>query len=221
MKLHRTFGLIVAVQLLAVAAAFGQSGYKAVVVGAAPADVPASIQKVLDSQGVQVVSDQGAPLCEVWLRKSLSPNSTPNTSSEVLYGALAEGSLVGVVHFPNAGADFRGQALKPGYYTMRYVLIPQDGNHMGVNPSRDAFALGPVANDPDPDKALIFPDLVKLSTQASGTPHPAFLVGAQAGGANFPSVVKDDQGRWNLQIKGHGPSGDIPLAFTVVGKWEA
>jgi hypothetical protein len=91
---------------------------------------------------------------------------------------------------------------------------------MGVNPTRDAFVLGPVAADQDPDKTLSFDDLMKLSRQASGTPHPGFLVGAPVSGDAFPSVAKDDSGHWNLQIKGHGKSGDLPLACTVVGKWE-
>ena len=91
---------------------------------------------------------------------------------------------------------------------------------MGVNPFRDAFVLAPVASDQAPDKVVTFDDLVKLGRLGSGTPHPGFLVGAQMSGSNFPSVVKDDQGHWNLQLKGHGPSGDLPLAFTVVGKWE-
>jgi hypothetical protein len=221
MKLHRVIGLILATQILAVATALGQASYKAEAVGAAPADVPASIQKVLDTQGARVVSDKGTTLCEVWLRKTIPASATPNTSSEVLYGTIAEGSLVGVLHFPSAAIDYRGQPIKAGFYTLRYVLIPQDGNHMGVNPSRDTLALGPVSADQDPDKLLVFADLVKLSAQASGTPHPAFLVGAQVNGATFPSVVKDDQGHWNFQLKVHVTSGDIPLAFTVVGKWEA
>jgi hypothetical protein len=220
MKLHRVIGLILATQLVVVATALGQGSYKAEAIGAAPADVPASIQKVLDSQGVKVVSDKGATLCEVWLRKAIPASSTPNTAAEVLYGAIAEGTFLGVLHFPNAAADFRGQAIKAGFYTLRYVLIPQDGNHMGVNPYRDTFVMGPVSSDPGPDQSMVFADLVKLSSQASGTPHPGFLVGAQVNGATFPSVVKDDQGHWNLQIKGHLPSGDLPLAFTVVGKWE-
>jgi hypothetical protein len=45
-------------------------------------------------------------------------------------------------------------------------------------------------------------------------------VGAPVTGDNFPSVAKDDQSHWNLQLKGHLKSGDLPLALTVVGKWE-
>jgi len=220
MKLHRILGLILATQLLAVATAFGQGSYKAEAIGAARAtEVPASLQNVLDSQGARVVDDQGATLCEVWLRKTLPTSASPNPSSDLLYGALTEGTFLGVLHFPNAATDFRGQTIKAGFYTLRYALIPQDGNHMGVNPYRDVMVLAPVSVDQDPAKAFGFDDLVKLGRQASGTPHPGFLVGAQVSGSDFPSAVKDDQDHWNLQVKGHGQSGELPLAFTVVGKW--
>ena len=219
MKMHRALGLVLAVQFCVLASAFGQGTYKAEAIGAAPADVPASLQSTLDTAGVRVSSDQGA-LCEVWLRKTLPTSATPNTSSDVLFGALPEGAFLGVLHFPKDATDFRSQTIKAGFYTLRYALIPQDGNHMGVNPSRDAFILGPVSADTDPDKVLSFDDIVKLSRQASGTPHPGFLVGAPISGTSFPSVAKDDSGNWNLQIKGHSNSGDLPLAFTVAGHWQ-
>jgi len=218
MKLHRIVGLGVAILLCAVTSVFGQD-YKAETIGAAPTDVPAAIQSTLDSQGVRVTNG-GATICEVWLRKALPTSASPNSSSDVLYGALSEGALVGVVHFPNPTTDFRSQNIKAGFYTLRYGLIPQDGNHMGVNPTRDAFVMAPVAADSDPSKVLKFEDLVKMSTQASGTPHPGFLVGAAVSGSSFPSVSKDDAGNWDLQIKGHGGSSDLPLAFTVAGHWQ-
>jgi hypothetical protein len=220
MKLHRVLGLVLAIQIGAALSAFGQGSYKAEAIGAAPADIPAAIQSTLDSHGVRVSSDQGATLCEVWLRKALPTSANPNASSDVLFGALTEGAFLGVLHFPNAATDFRSQTIKAGFYTLRYELIPQDGNHMGVNPSRDAFVLAPVSADNDPDKILSFDDVVKLSRQASGTPHPGFLVGAPVSGDSFPSVAKDDSGNWNVQMKGHGQGADLPLAFTVVGHWQ-
>ena len=220
MKLHRILGLVLAIQICAAVSAFGQGNYKAEAIGAAPADVPAAILGTLDSAGVKVTDDKGATICEVWLRKNLPTNPNPNTSSDVLFGTLPEGALVGVVHFPTPTSDFRSQTIKAGFYTIRYGLIPQDGNHMGVNPSRDAFVLGPVSADTDPDKVLTFDDLVKLSRQASGTPHPGFLVGAPVTASSFPSVAKDDSGNWDLQIQGHNSAGALPLAITVVGHWQ-
>jgi hypothetical protein len=217
---HRTLGFGLVIQLGIALSAFGQGAYKAEAIGAAPADVPAAILSTLDAQGTRVTNDQGATLCEVWLRKTLPTSANPNASSDVLYGALPVGALVGVLHFPSAATDFRNQNINAGFYTLRYVLIPQNGSHMGVNPYRDAFVLAPVAADPGADKVLSFEDLVKLGEQASGTPHPGFLVGAPASGGTFPSAAKDDSGNWNLQIKGHATSGDLPLAFTVAGHWQ-
>ena len=220
MRLRRRLGLILGMQFCLALSAFGQGSYKADAIGAAPADVPSALQSALDSQGARVTADGGAILCEVWLSKALPTSPNPNTSPDVLYGSLPQGAFVGVLHFPKDTTDFRSQSIKAGYYTLRFALIPQDGNHMGVNPSRDAFVLSPLAADSDPSKDLKLEDLEKLSQHASGTPHPGFLVGAAVIGETFPSVAKDDSGNWVLQLKGHQGSGDLPLAFTVVGKWQ-
>ena len=221
MKLHRVVGLALAIQLCAVLSAFGQGNYKAEAIGAAPADVPASLSRALSTpRGFASPAIKGQRSVKYGCARLSPPIANPNTSSDVLFGALAEGAFVGVVHFPNPTTDFRSQTIKPGYYTLRYALIPQDGNHMGVNPYRDAFHLGPVSADTDPDKTLTFDELVKIGRLASGTPHPAFLVGAQVTGTTFPSVVKDDSGHWNLQVMGHASSGNLPLAITVVGHFE-
>jgi len=218
MKLHRAHVMILASQLLLASLAFGQS-YKTENAGAPPAQLPKPLQDSLEAQGTRVASDQG-PLLEVWFAKTVATKANASPSSDYLFPSLTEGEFIGVLHFPAAGADFRGQAIKPGFYTLRYGLIPQDGNHMGVNPTRDAFVLCPAAGDTDLSAALKFDDLVKLSRQAAGTPHPAFLVGAAVNGATFPAVAKDDQDHWNLQVKLHGSSGDVAIAFTVVGKWQ-
>jgi len=128
------------------------------------------------------------------------------------------GEFVGIMHLPMAGSDFRCQSIKPGYYTMRYALIPQDGNHMGVSPNRDFVLLTPVSADADPAKAVGFNDLVKLSKQASGTNHPAVISLAAATAQNFPSVGQDDQGHWMLQVKLPTSSGELPFALILVGQ---
>jgi len=220
MKLRRAQIILLAIQLPLACMAFGQT-YKVENAGAPPAgQMPQPLQNVLESQGARVVNDQGAALLELWFAKTVATSATPSTSSDFLYGSLSEGEFLGVLHFPAPAADFRGQVIKPGFYTLRYGLIPQDGNHMGVNPTRDVLVLCPVAVDSNPDAALKFDDLVKLGRQSSGTPHPGFLLGAAVNGDTFPVVFKDDQGHWNLQVKIHGSSGDLPFAFTVVGKWE-
>jgi hypothetical protein len=220
MRLHRAHLILLAAQLLLASLAFGQT-YKVETAGApAAGQLPQPLQNALESQGAKVVNDQGATLLEAWFAKTVATNSSASPSQDFLYPSLTGGEFVGVLHFSSAGADFRGQAVKPGFYTLRYGLIPQDGNHMGVNPTRDVLVLCPVAADTDLSANLKFDDLVKLSRQAAGTPHPAFLVGAPVNGSTFPAVAKDDQDHWNLQVKLHGSNGELPFAFAVVGKWQ-
>jgi len=220
MRVHRAHVILLAAQFLLAGLAFGQT-YKVQNAGApAAGQIPQPLQSALESQGVKVQNDQGGTLLEVWFAKTVATNSSASPSSDYLYSSLTDGEFIGVLHFPSPGADFRGQAIKPGFYTLRYGLIPQDGNHMGVNPTRDVLVLCPVAADTDLSANLKFDDLVKLSRQAAGTPHPAFLVAAPVNGSTFPAVAKDDQDHWNLQVKLHGSNGELPFALTVVGKWQ-
>ena len=214
-----TTGTLLLAQLLLTAAAYSQS-YKAEAIGAPPADVPKALQDLLQAQGAKMVNDKGVTLAEVWLRKDFPPKAVAATS-DVLYGALVDGAFAGVLHFPQDTADYRGQTIKAGFYTMRHVLIPQDGNHMGVYPYRDALVLAPVAAETNPPKDLSFQEMVDLSKKASGTPHPGFVVLAPAkDGQAAPGAFQDDQGHWDLQLKYQGPGGDLPVAITLVGKFE-
>ncbi|MBZ5516545.1 MAG: hypothetical protein LAN62_17190 [Acidobacteriia bacterium] len=201
--------------------AFAQGNYKVEAVPApTAADVPKALLDVLDAQGARVSGDQGV-LCEVWLRKGMELGPPAGGLGDILYGQLGTGDVVGLLHLPNPSADFRGQTIKPGYYVLRHALIPQDGAHMGVYATRDALLLSPAASDTQIATALSFDDMVKLSRQASGTPHPGFLVmSAVSDGATFPSIVKDDAGHWDLQMKVQGKNGELPIGITVVGKWE-
>jgi hypothetical protein len=220
MKMQRTLGLILVTLLLTVATAFAQDGYKTEAGSEPPPDVPKAVQEALVAQGTRVVDAQGATLLEIWLPKTVAVKSPASGGLGILYGDLSEGTFLGVVHYPQPAADFRGQSLKAGYYTLRYSHIPQDGNHMGVYSTQDAIHLCPLAADTEVNKTLTYDELIKLGRMASGAPHPAFLVMAPVTGDTLPSLVKDDQGFWDLQLKAHGPSGDLPLAITVVGKWQ-
>ena len=137
MRMHRTLGLILAIQFGMALSAFGQGGYKTETIGAAPADIPAPLQSTLDTRGVRVTSDQGATLCEIWLRKTLPTNANPNPESDVLYGALTEGAFLGVLHFPKDASDFRSQTIKAGALHATYVrdlrgVIDREGAAIGV-----------------------------------------------------------------------------------------
>ena len=221
MKLASAAKLLLLVFLFSTVSGVAADGYKAEAIGAAPsADVPETVTGILEAQGTRLVGSQG-PICEVWLRKNLTLGQAEGGMADILYGQLAKGSVVGLIHLPNQGADFRGQTLKPGYYLLRYALVPQDGAHVGVYPYRDALVLSPPSADTDVEKNLEFADMVKLGCMVSGTPHPAFLVMAPVDdGQALPSVGKDESGFRSLQLEAHGQNGNLPIGITLVGKWE-
>jgi len=225
-KLTRIRSLLVAV-LLSATSAFAQANYKVEIVNGLPSsDVPKMVQDVLQSQGARLVSDQGAAVCEMWLRKALPAQQSPNSSMDVLYGSLALGTMVGVLHFPSQGSDFRGQTLKPGYYTLRYEFVPQDGNHMGVSQYRDFLLLLPAAQDANPDAVLKFDEVVKLSRLATGSGHPGILSmdPTSPSASRLPAAFKDDLEHWALEVMTQlkdtaGGEKDFPLAIVLVGKY--
>ena len=215
MKRTLTVSFLLACLVSFAALARGQGAYKTESIGALNSpDVPKTLTDALEPQGTRLVNDKGAPVSEVWLVKSLSAGSAG--SPDAVYSTLGVGELVGVLHFPGQGSDFRGQPIKPGYYTLRYATIPQDGNHMGVNPYPDFLLMSPVSVDTQLGAIGKVEDLVKLSKQASRTAHPAILsLIPVSQGAAFPSVVQDDQGHWALQVKA---GGSLPIAVILVGQ---
>lgn len=105
-----------------------------------------------------------------------------------------------------------------GFYTLRYALMPNDGNHLGTAPSRDFLLMIPSGADPGADQAFSFQEVVALSQQASGTEHPAPLSLVPAQGGAAPAFHKDDQGHYIFSVGIKFASGEeIPLAIVVKG----
>ena len=206
--------------------AWGQGSYKAVT-GGAPnvSGIPASVQQVLEANSVQFENGQGTALCQIWWRKGI-PTTKSSSSADVLYGGLGMGEFLGVVHFPKATTDYRGQSIKPGDYTLRYALIPQDGNHMGVSSYRDFLLLIPVADDANPSQLMTFDQVVKASRLTAGTGHPAVMMldPAGQGASKFPAAFQDDQGNWALGVKldvsQSGQPQQMPFALVLVGQYQ-
>src|SRR2546427_2357061 len=206
------------------AGVFAQGTYKITSANQIPSDVPAAVSGLLNAQGTTLNDATGSPVSSIWWAKTIA--ATPGGSADAAYPDLAVGTFLGVLNFPKGGSDFRGQKIKPGTYTLRYAHIPQDGNHMGVNPYPDFVLLIPVASDTDSSKGLALPDLVKLSKLTSGTNHPAVMsLVPAAQGASSPSLVQDDQGHWVLQVEvsegSASGSKPMPLALIVVGQTTA
>lgn len=171
----------------------------------------------VSAKGYRVTPDDATPAIEIWYRKDV-PAQPKAASTSAVYDRLTPSALVGVLHFIKASTDYRGQSVAAGFYTLRAALMPDDGNHLGVAPSRDFLLLVPAAADPGPDATPKFAELVALSRQASGTKHPAPLSLVPAEGGATPAITKDDEGHVIFTAPVHLSSGeDLPVALIVKG----
>jgi hypothetical protein len=111
----------------------------------------------------------GAATLDIWLVQKLE-RSAGGTG----WANVESGTLVGAMRVSGEFKEIRGKAVKPGVYTLRYGLQPQNGDHLGISTFRDFVLLSPAALDTDP-KALGFDGVVALSKEVIGTAHPASL----------------------------------------------
>lgn len=208
-----TLGLVLLLSLVSTA----QSGKVESAGSLTDTAVPEQVRQSLQENGYRITLDDPKPACELWLRKSV-PAQAKKEAEGVAYPQLAESTLVGVVHFPQSASDFRGQQVPAGFYTLRYALIPDDGNHLGVSPNRDFLLLIPAQSDSDPGAAFKLQELIAMSAKTVGTKHPSPLSLLPADKPAAGAVARDDQDHWLFSAKLKLASGEeIPFALIVKG----
>jgi hypothetical protein len=195
--------------------AFGADPKLEKVTRPAQSPVPDAIWQVVDPEGFRVDLDDG-PLCEIWLRKSV-PVSSAKGNEEALFAQFAPSTMLGVINFLKGSTDYKGDPIKPGFYTLRYELLPADGNHMGVAPNPDFALIMPPASDSDPNAQLKFQDMVSLSRKATGTQHPGPLSLVEPD-KTVPGISKDDQDHWMFSANLTLSSGNkLPIGLVIKG----
>jgi hypothetical protein len=193
----------------------------------APAGLSAEVAAAIAETGYRITGPDGT-VCDIWMAKEIPLKPKFKSSLRVKY-PLLPGQLVGVIHYP-AGSkphDFRGQALKPGTYTLRYGLQPDDGNHLGTSDIRDFLVGCPPDKDTHAKRVENLKDLFKLSAAAAGTTHPAIFLLIPPSDKPFEksSLVHDnDKHLLIFQANGNGKDGDnvvpVPFSIVTVGKSE-
>jgi len=174
--------------------------YKIEKAGAPPEELAPAIRESLAPEGWRVVGPQG-PLCEVWIRRVVPAKASAPQELGIAFSELAEGTLVGAVRFLAPAADYRRVRVKPGVYTMRYMLHPTDGNHMGVAPERDFLLLSPAGADTS-TATVPANDLLALSRKAVGINHPTvWRLQAMTGSAEPALVHAEEEDQWVLQFE--------------------
>src|SRR5690606_21414296 len=130
--------------------------------GAPPEDAPAAAAELLASEAITVKGPDGKVAARFWGRQPEFEGEAARAFG-IRYHFIPEGARISLVEFPDeGGSDFREQRIPSGLYTLRYVLHPEDGNHMGVASSRDFAVLTPASGDDASPEGLHFDGLVEL-----------------------------------------------------------
>jgi hypothetical protein len=195
------------------ASLFADGDYKAQPGGALP-ESAATLKATLEASGTKVVDGAGKLYAELWLRTT-QPADAKSAEQNITLPEMPHGALMGVISFPAGASDRRGQAIKPGVYTMRYSQFPITGDHQGVAPQRDFLILSPIGEDKDPEAMPKFDALMVMSRKASGTTHPLILSMWKSDQPG-PSLAKEGEHDWVLTRK----IGSLPVAIIVSGRAE-
>jgi hypothetical protein len=185
-------------------------------IGAFSGNAPDAVKSALAEKGYRVTGEDGKILAEIWPVKVVVAGASG--SANAVYPDFVSGGFYGVITLPNGAGDFRGQKIPAGTYAMRYQLLPEDGNHMGVAPNPDFFLLVPVDGDPGPSAKMIYAALVRASAKASGTAHPAAfaLESPDARGV----AVKQEQGHTIAFFMIGSGSAKVPIGMILSGSAE-
>jgi hypothetical protein len=176
-----------AVAILAVATASAQPSVSALP-EKPPSQLAPAIAALLQPDGMKAVV--GEATLDIWWAQSIALNGDGAGWSNA-----ESGTLVGAMRVTGLFKEIRGKVVRPGVYTLRYGLQPQNGDHLGISTFRDYLVLSPASVDGDP-KVLGFDGAMALSKQVIGTSHPAALSidPPEAAPGALLSTYKNDSG---------------------------
>ena len=183
------------------------------------ASVADAVRSALDTGGLRVVGADGKPVCQIWFAKEIATEAREVAGAS--FAKIPEGSFVGVIHFPSQVTDFRGQPIKAGYYTLRYAIMMEDGNHQGVSPTKDFLLLCPISEDKDPNSKWTAEQTIKMSRTAAGAAHPSvWSLVPVSDNKSLPKIKTNEHEHVILETTIKTKSGPLPVGLTVVGKTE-
>jgi hypothetical protein len=164
-----------------------------------PEQVAEPIRKVLNNDAVSL-ADGDSPFFQFWFRKEL-PLAEQPTSGSLALGTLQEGTVLGVLKVNAERYDFRDEEIPPGIYVLRFGIQPEDGNHLGVAPTRTFALLIPAKDDKQLDP-VAHEELMKAAAVTNAAGHPSALnlqPVEQADGA-FPRLEDRNDGQHKVLL---------------------
>jgi hypothetical protein len=188
-----------------------------------PGTLAPEIAGKLAKTGFHVVA--GKANLDFWFVDALPLKAGAGTSASP-WAHVEEGTLVGAMSVTSEFRDIRDRVVKPGVYTLRYGIQPDNGDHLGVSPFRDFLLISPAALDKDPAPHG-HDGTIELSKESIGGSHPGVL-------SIDPQLAKESplethKTQLNHQaivmevpvMKDGKPAGTIRFGIVLIGKIEA
>ncbi len=188
-----------------------------------PAALAPPIAGKLAKGSVRVVVSKGPATLEFWWVDGLA---VKGGAAAPAWADVEEGALVGAVNVSTEFRDIRARVIKPGVYTLRYGIQPDNGDHLGVSPFRQFLLLSPATLDTDPQPRG-HDGTIEISKEAIGGSHPAVLSIDPPAAKEAPlqlhkTELDHDAIVMELPVVRDGkPAGTLRFGLVLIGKIEA
>lgn len=186
--------------------------------------IPDALKKQLREASFQITDKQNKLVCEIWFRKAIEVKELPSEDAAdgmTNYTMFSEGAFLGVIRFKQKSTNCRGNTIFPGIYTIRYMIMPEDGDHIGVAPYKDFVMLLPAFVDkgePTMERELI----IATALKASEHPHNLALMPVEKNLEKMPVFKIDESNNLvlymqlaKLQVAGTDKTKDIRAGIVL------
>ena len=194
---------------------------------APPKELGEAIQKILAPQSIQLLDPAGKTVCEVWFRKEIPADATPEqVKNGLTYREVKQTEVLGAVRFDQDWRDYRKHKVKAGTYTLRLAYQPMDGDHTGSSDYQDFLLVLDAGKDTKPD-LMDAKHMVEVSAKSIGQGHPAVFMlvpNSKPGAApNLASLARNHwvvQSKADLTVGGKKTGTSLGIGLTLVGAAE-
>lgn len=188
---------------------------------APPKEIGESIRAVLKPQAIQLLEDE-KPALEIWLRQEVPLKSKPAASNGGLDSVPEATLMAACVVDGTALRDYKDNEIPKGTYTARFILQPQDGDHLGTAEFNYFVALVAADTDKELEGIKQFKPLVKASGKLTSSGHPLIVSLRPASDATAAALTEPAAEHRGIRLKmrgksGAGESGDLTFDLIFQG----
>jgi hypothetical protein len=189
-----------------------------------PAEIGEPIKNLLGPQSIQLLDPASKTVCEVWFRKEIPADATPEqVKNGLTYREVKQSEVVGVIRFDQDWRDYRKQKVKATTYTLRLGYQPMDGDHTGSSDYQDFLLVLDAAKDTKAE-LMDAKHMIETSAKSIGTGHPGvFMLFPNSKPGAAPTLAALPKNHWVLQTKedvsvnGKKTGTSLGFGLTLVG----